>query len=370
MLESCNVVKLALLRCNAWAYEELSKGISEISAHCGPVLSSPTGSTKRRKSGSKKKGKRRRSTKKKKKKGQKGIGRETRDEAESDAGAVRAVDGVSAVSGEDGEGGVGASEQDSRCSAHTHVLMASGKVEARRTLRTLQHFAHDTHSSQTTPAAFLSGGLTLADTLTSVVHGIVHDCMLWPVKQTLKDMATWNDIWDQGTSTFQMLASFSTQPSEYMTQVGEQLLTILQQLEPFVLQEPQEPQTPQNSQDVDQAEVEEDGTDKIESKDAMFWLRMLAKSVEKIIQSQTQQIPRLSDRGGKQLACDIEYFGTVLTALGVEPNPLLVALGSVATASLAEVKALAQDGRLAWVSDRQRLVLQTIVDIRQLDFKL
>ena len=54
-----------------------------------------------------------------------------------------------------------------------------------------------------------------------------------------------------------------------------------------------------------------------------MWLSKLARGTADLYVSQVLAIPRLGEKGAKQLLADMEYLINVLQALGVTPHPKL-----------------------------------------------
>ena len=52
-----------------------------------------------------------------------------------------------------------------------------------------------------------------------------------------------------------------------------------------------------------------------------MWLSKLARGTADLYVSQVLAIPRLGEKGAKQLLADIEYLINALQALGVTPHP-------------------------------------------------
>lgn len=116
------------------------------------------------------------------------------------------------------------------------------------------------------------------------------------------------------------LPSFSLQPSDYILKLGEHLLSLVAQLTPFAkrtgvvfvclffvapvcilwstwcsfvfLEEASDSEASVNT-------------------DTLYWLSMVGSGVAAELVKRIQGIPHLSEQGGKQLACDIEYLANV-----------------------------------------------------------
>lgn len=189
-------------------------------------------------------------------------------------------------------------------------------------------------SSHLFPAA-----AALFDSFISSLHTLILDAMLKPIVAKLAAFHEWADIWVAKASGGMLssipLPSFSMQPSEYVLQVGEHLLTLVQQMEPYVTKQAED-------DDEDVASSTPIGGDLAAlpssshlplhassllaasppppsylEHDALYWLDLLSKGTFHHLLSAVQRLTYLSDRGAKQLACDVDYLVHVLAALGV-----------------------------------------------------
>ena len=203
-----------------------------------------------------------------------------------------------------------------------------------------------THSSHLFPSA-----AALFDSFISALHNLIYDVMFVRIGARLGNLHEW-PVWsstgqgkDLRVSSIP-LPSFSLQPSDYMIQVGEHLLTLVQQLEPFVKGDdddeqdgannasggegtrlsmasssPFGPSTPASTSALPSAHPAPPSY--LES-DALYWLNLLCKGTFKSLLGSFAQINVLSERGAKQLATDLEYLVNVLSALGLQmPNSVI-----------------------------------------------
>jgi len=187
---------------------------------------------------------------------------------------------------------------------------------------------------------FPAAGLAM-DALVGQLHGLLYACMFRPIARLLAGFERWSSVWagssgssgaggldDQSVTTLP-LPSFSLQPSDYMVQLGEHLLTTVQQLEPFTRAEDEEEE--QDGEQLNEGEetqkqprvtVTSTPTGSplppvyVES-DALYWLQLLSAGTFRLLLSRVLSVPVLSPRGARQLATDLDYLLNVLLALGI-----------------------------------------------------
>lgn len=138
------------------------------------------------------------------------------------------------------------------------------------------------------------------------VNELVYDVLISKVRQRLSEVSRlpiWSSVEEH--SAFH-LPSFSAYPQQYVTGVGEYLLTLPQQLEPL---------------------AEGISTDDANAEEAQFfateWMFKVAEGATAIYMEQLRGIQYISDRGAQQLSVDIEYLSNVLSALSV-PIPIVL----------------------------------------------
>lgn len=139
------------------------------------------------------------------------------------------------------------------------------------------------------------------------VSELVYDVLILKVRQHLNDLAhlpVWNSV--EEPSAFPM-PSFSAYPQSYVTNVGEYLLTLPQQLEPL---------------------AERISYSEANAEEAQFfateWMFKVAEGATALYIEQLRGIQKITDRGAQQLSVDIEYLSNVLSALSMS-TPLVLA---------------------------------------------
>lgn len=107
------------------------------------------------------------------------------------------------------------------------------------------------------------------------------------------------------------LPDYSFAPQEYITQVGQYLMTLPQHLEPFLLRD-----NPSLTQALKAADPQ-CAQGSTETGFTGILLETIAKGTCQMFQDQTLGICQLSSVACKQLATDIDYLGNVLEELGL-----------------------------------------------------
>lgn len=167
------------------------------------------------------------------------------------------------------------------------------------------------------------------------VHRTVYDTMFAGVKDRFVSFNQ-GDLWNtSGNDGEASMLGFSSSPLAYATEVADYLMTIPQQLEPFVPDEEDAkfatPKSPyvfskagastdrRGNQDSADSEEEEDS----ESTNVSFagmWISLLAIGTMEFYVERICSIPRLSEAGTRQLATDADYICNVIASLGVAPT--------------------------------------------------
>ena len=231
-------------------------------------------------------------------------------------------------------------------------------------------------SSSSSSSQLFSSASTLFESFISALHNLILDTMFKPIQSKLSSFHEWNHIWaaksSQGLLSSIPLPNFSLQPSEYMIQIGEHLLTLVQQLEPYVSK-----QDDDDHHDADDANQQNDHTHDASSSsvylehDALYWLNLLSKGTFKHLISSIHQIPLVSERGGRQLACDLEYLVNVLQALGLTIPPTILKLQVWLTWNESQMSSKLNDGRagdecmLSELSNEEKTMLKQVCKCRR-----
>ncbi|KAG8381524.1 hypothetical protein BUALT_Bualt06G0130700 [Buddleja alternifolia] len=138
------------------------------------------------------------------------------------------------------------------------------------------------------------------------VNELVYDVLILKVREHFNELSRlpiWSSVEEQSAYR---LPSFSAYPQSYVTNVGEYLLTLPQQLEPLA-------EGISNS-DANAEEAQFFATE---------WMFKVAEGATALYIEQLRGIQKITDRGAQQLSVDIEYLSNVLSALSM-PVPLVL----------------------------------------------
>lgn len=142
----------------------------------------------------------------------------------------------------------------------------------------------------------------------------VYDVLLTKVRALfhgVEELPEWNKEEEATPAGFEM-PTFSAYANEYITNVGEYLLTLPQHLESL-------------PEEVLDSVVQPDGTDS-QLLFAEQWVVKVAHGASELYASHLLRIAALSERGAQQLAADVEYLCNVNAALSVTTPPKLAAM--------------------------------------------
>ncbi|KAI9309100.1 Golgi complex component 7-domain-containing protein [Cunninghamella echinulata] len=210
---------------------------------------------------------------------------------------------------------------------------------------------------------------TMTESFQLFVHETVHQSIAEPLNKILVLTDLWtatidDDDDDNGSGEGKKIhdatidiatPKLSLSPNEYITQVGERLLMLPQQLEVYAsdsglaFQKETVPLMNDNAYDNDfiingnegddrdqeneaaandEEEVEEEGDENSNGlsneKVIRLWTTSVARGTMKTFLNKILDIRNLSKSGGRQLRTDIEYLVNVLSALDVQPLPDLI----------------------------------------------
>lgn len=162
----------------------------------------------------------------------------------------------------------------------------------------------------------LTDGHKSLQQLNTTLHDLAYRVVLAPLRSRLDIVSAASEWGAAGADTF------SLSPMPYITSIGEQLLTLPQQLEPFVANDESDPllvalqagplpnalSLPPN---FDGSTVD-------------HWLDSVGKQIALLYLDEIFKIPQLSTKGCAQLSADIEYLCNVMSALDVAPPPQIL----------------------------------------------
>ena len=170
-----------------------------------------------------------------------------------------------------------------------------------------------------------------------VVHRLVYNAMFQGISDRFKSFKG-RDFWStESIDGESVTLGFSSSPLGYATEVADYLMTIPQQLEPFVPDEDDTTHaTPKSqyifskagmkskkeeSQQNGRDDENEEGEDDSNLSFAGMWIAVLSIGTMELYVEKICEVPRISEAGAKQLGTDTDYICNVIASLGVAPTP-------------------------------------------------
>lgn len=125
-----------------------------------------------------------------------------------------------------------------------------------------------------------------------------------------------------GESYTEDLPTFSLSPQEYITNIGQYLMSLPLHLEPFVTQEDSALEMALHAGKLPFPPEQGDDLPELDNT-ADYWLGSIARATMQTYCDAILLIPQLSTHSTKQLATDIDYLSNVMDALGLQPSRAL-----------------------------------------------
>lgn len=125
-----------------------------------------------------------------------------------------------------------------------------------------------------------------------------------------------------GESYTEDLPNFSLSPQEYITNIGQYLMSLPLHLEPFVAQEDPALEMALHAGKLPFPPEQGDDLPELDNT-ADYWLGSIARATMQTYCDAILLIPQLSPHSTKQLATDIDYLSNVMDALGLQPSRAL-----------------------------------------------
>lgn len=125
-----------------------------------------------------------------------------------------------------------------------------------------------------------------------------------------------------GESYTEDLPNFSLSPQEYITNIGQYLMSLPLHLEPFVTQEDPALEMALHAGKLPFPPEQGDDLGELDNT-ADYWLGSIARATMQTYCDAILLIPQLSPHSTKQLATDIDYLSNVMDALGLQPSRTL-----------------------------------------------
>ncbi|KAM9424030.1 conserved oligomeric Golgi complex subunit 7 [Pholidichthys leucotaenia] len=118
------------------------------------------------------------------------------------------------------------------------------------------------------------------------------------------------------------LPTFSLSPQEYITNIGQFLMSLPLHLEPFVTQEDPALEMALHAGKLPFPPEQGDDLPELDNT-ADYWLGSIARATMQMYCDAILLIPQLNPHSTKQLATDIDYLSNVMDALGLQPSRTL-----------------------------------------------
>lgn len=122
-----------------------------------------------------------------------------------------------------------------------------------------------------------------------------------------------------GESYTEDLPTFSLSPQEYITNIGQYLMSLPLHLEPFVTQEDPALEMALHAGKLPFPPEQGDDLPELDNT-ADYWLGSIARATMQTYCDAILLIPQLGAHSTKQLATDIDYLSNVMDALGLQPS--------------------------------------------------
>ncbi|XP_023647445.2 conserved oligomeric Golgi complex subunit 7 [Paramormyrops kingsleyae] len=162
-----------------------------------------------------------------------------------------------------------------------------------------------------------------------------------------------------GESLTEDLPTFSLSPLEYITNIGQYIMSLPLHLEPFVTQEDPALELALRAGKLPFPPEQGDELPELDNT-ADYWLGSIARATMQTYCDAILQIPELSPHATKQLATDIDYLSNVMDALGMQPSRTLQQISTL-------LKAKPEDYRQASKLLSRRLA-STVAAMRGLEY--
>lgn len=162
-----------------------------------------------------------------------------------------------------------------------------------------------------------------------------------------------------GESYAEDLPTFSLSPQEYITNIGQYIMSLPLHLEPFVTQEDPALELALHAGKLPFPPEQGDDLPELDNT-ADYWLGSIARATMQTYCDAILLIPELTAHSTKQLATDIDYLSNVMDALGLQPSRTLQ---QIVTLLRAKPEDYRQTAKLL-----PRRLASTIAALRGLDY--
>uniref|UniRef100_A0A8D1WX31 Conserved oligomeric Golgi complex subunit 7 n=1 Tax=Sus scrofa TaxID=9823 RepID=A0A8D1WX31_PIG len=167
----------------------------------------------------------------------------------------------------------------------------------------------------------LSASRAALTRLNQQAHQLAFDSVFLRIKQQLlliSKMDSWNTA-GIGETLTDDLPTFSLTPLEYISNIGQYIMSLPLNLEPFVTQEDSALELALHAGKLPFPPEQGDELPELDNM-ADNWLGSIARATMQTYCDAILQIPELTPHSTKQLATDIDYLINVMDALGLQPS--------------------------------------------------
>uniref|UniRef100_A0A4W5JY99 Conserved oligomeric Golgi complex subunit 7 n=1 Tax=Hucho hucho TaxID=62062 RepID=A0A4W5JY99_9TELE len=144
-----------------------------------------------------------------------------------------------------------------------------------------------------------------------------------------------------GESYAEDLPTFSLSPQEYITNIGQYIMSLPLHLEPFVTQEDPALELALHAGKLPFPPEQGDDLPELDNT-ADYWLGSIARATMQTYCDAILLIPELTAHSTKQLATDIDYLSNVMDALGLQPSRTLQQIVTLLRAKPEEYRQMAK----------------------------
>ncbi|XP_036401232.1 conserved oligomeric Golgi complex subunit 7 [Megalops cyprinoides] len=162
-----------------------------------------------------------------------------------------------------------------------------------------------------------------------------------------------------GETLTEDLPTFSLSPLEYITNIGQYIMSLPLHLEPFVTQEDPALELALHAGKLPFPPEQGDDLPELDNA-ADYWLGSIARATMQTYCDAILLIPELTPHSTKQLATDIDYLSNVMDALGLQPSRTLQQIVTLLKAKPEEYRQTAKP--------LSRRLAATIAAMRNLDY--
>lgn len=176
----------------------------------------------------------------------------------------------------------------------------------------------------------LSASRVALTRLNQHAHQLAFDSVFLRIKQQLL-LVTKMDSWNTagiGETLTDDLPTFSLTPLEYISNIGQYIMSLPLNLEPFVTQEDSALELALHAGKLPFPPEQGDELPELDNM-ADNWLGSIARATMQTYCDVILQIPELTPHSTKQLATDIDYLINVMDALGLQPSRTLQSIATL-----------------------------------------